>query len=449
MAYRLIFTSSSRALTGSRTGFCTVARSRSMSEKLANIVERCGTYDSEKMSKNPIFSHRIVYFANTSYHVLSRISDAGADYTNRSNYLAEHIVLSPEECALLPTPAQFLLDKTDWLASWQGEPRFIDDVEIEPAKPRFEPPAKNWESTFGDSAKAALLLDSSPAIFASASDGETLLKLFAESASLCPQRVKAWDYTFTTALQHGENPSDFSWKAEINPPLEHVQSTLGAINLITKSSPSAPESSAAKYAKTGTISNRERFGLKVASAQDIKPKIYIAKVEKKELDKKLIALIALSAAITVLAILAAIFATSSESGESSNFTPAEIHSKFDSSTASAPKTAREIYEDLRIKIREKIKANQWSQALQLWDGSIVKDYNPDARIQILEEIASRADSLIDEAQNLLKNPKSDLDEPRAVRLMHAARDALEIGDLPKRDERLNRWKTIEKEIKKL
>lgn len=449
MAHRLIFTSSSRALTGSRTGFCTVARSRSMSEKLANIVERCGTYDSEKMSKHPIFSHRTVYFANTFYHVLSRISDAGADYTNRSNYLAEHIVLSPEECALLPTPAQFLLDKTDWLGSWQGEPRFIDEVKIEPAKPRFEPPAKNWESAFGDAAKAALLLESSPAIFASAGDGEALLKLFAESASLCPQRLKAWDYTFTTALQHGESPADFSWKAEINPGLEHVKATENAINLIAKSAPPAPESSAAKYAKTGTISNRERFGLKVASAQDLKPKIYIARVEKKGPDKKVLLLIALSAAVTILALLAAIFAMSSgsESGGNSSFTPAEAHANFGS--ASAPQTAREIYEDLRIKISEKIRENRWSEALQLWDASIAKDYNPDARARILQEIASRADSLMDEAQNLLKNPKSDLDEPRAVRLMHAARDALEIGDLPKRDERLNRWKTIEKEIKKL
>ena len=145
MAYRLIFTSSKRALSGSRTGFCTVARSKSMSEKLANIVERCGTYDSDKMAGAPIFSHRIVSFANTSYHVLTRVSDAGADYTNRSNYLAEHIVLSPEECALLATPAQFLLDKKDWIASWNEEPRFLEDLEIKKVQARFEPPSKNWE----------------------------------------------------------------------------------------------------------------------------------------------------------------------------------------------------------------------------------------------------------------------------------------------------------------
>ncbi|MBS1485414.1 MAG: hypothetical protein HP060_01255, partial [Opitutales bacterium] len=81
-------------------------------------------------------------------------------------YLAEHILLSPEECALLATPAQFLLDKKDWIASWDEEPRFLEDLEIKKAQARFEPPSKNWEKLFGDASKAALLLEPNPVIFA-------------------------------------------------------------------------------------------------------------------------------------------------------------------------------------------------------------------------------------------------------------------------------------------
>lgn len=449
MAYRLIFTSSTRALSGSRTGFCTVARSKSMSEKLANIVERCGTYDNDKMSGAPVFSHRIVNFANTSYHVLTRVSDAGADYTNRSNYLAEHIVLSPEECVLLATPAQFLLDKSDWIDSWNEEPRFLEDVEIKKAQARFDPPSKNWEKLFGDASKAALLLEASPSIFASPKDAQTLLELYAESASLLPQKIKAWDYTFTTAIQRGENPSDFNWKAEINPALDKLKANPDAINLISKTAPAAPASAAANYAKTASMSNRDRFGLKVASAQDMKPKIYIAKVEKKTVDKKLIAIISASAIVTISAIAVAIAALGGSGEQNSNFTPEQVYENFDSSKNSTPKTAREIYENLRIEISAKIKQQQWRQALELWDKSIVKDYNPDARRQILEQMANQVDLLMDEAQELLKNPQKDSDEPRAVSLMHSLADALEIRDIPERKERLSRWKTLEKEIKKL
>lgn len=449
MAYRLIFTSSKRALSGSRTGFCTVARSKSMSEKLANIVERCGTYDSDKMAGAPIFSHRIVSFANTSYHVLTRVSDAGADYTNRSNYLAEHIVLSPEECALLATPAQFLLDKKDWIASWDEEPRFLEDLEIKKAQARFEPPSKNWEKLFGDASKAALLLEPNPVIFASPKDAQTLLELYAESASLLPQKIKSWDYTFTTAIQRGENPSDFNWKAEINPTLDKLKANPSAVNLISKTAPDAPISAAAKYAKTASMSNRDRFGLKVASAQDMKPKIYIAKVEKKRVDGKLIAIISASVIVTIAALAVALVALGGGNEGSSSFNPAQVYEDFDSSKASAPETARQTYEKLRAKISTKIEAKQWKQALELWDKSIVKGYNPDAREQILGQIARNLDLLMDEAQELLKNPQKDSDEPRAVSLMHSVADALEISDIPERQERLNRWKNIEKEIKKL
>lgn len=455
MAYRLIFTSSARALAGSRTGFCTVARSRDMSEKLAAAVERLGAYDHDTMGDSPIFSHRIAIFANTAYHVLTRVINAPADYTNRSNYIAEHIVLTEDETNLLPSPAQFLADKSDWLKSWVGEPKFLENVEIKQTAQKFAPPAKNWERIFKDPAKAAVLLEQSPTIFANAKDGQELLKLFAESLALLPNKTKAWDYTFTTALQRGENPADFNWKAEINPNSERLFANPKAINLISRTCPEAPDTPAAKYAKTAYMSNRDKFGLKVASPADLKPKIHIANVKKSEGAKSTKIIIIASAVVTILALLIAIFAIFGGKApeKNSTFKDNEIYTK--GADFSAPQTAAQIYATLQGKIKSKIESGDFEGALKLWDDSKIKDFNPYARADILKEIAKKvqtdlqeAQSIID-AQNILGSRMTSSAKSELKAILQRANTALSIANIPQHNEFLKRIKSIEKEIEQL
>ena len=125
MAFQLIYTSAPKSLIVGRTGFSTVARSKEMSEKLASAVERCSTYD---IGTGEIFSHRILSLADGTWHILTRISDAGVDYTNRNNYIAHHLILSSSEIEGLANPAEILAQWKGWKTSWNEEPRYIDSV---------------------------------------------------------------------------------------------------------------------------------------------------------------------------------------------------------------------------------------------------------------------------------------------------------------------------------
>lgn len=451
MAFRLIFTSAPRALSGSRTGFCTVARSSGMSEKLAAAVEKCGAYEHDKMRGHPVFSHRKLMFANSVYHVLTRLSDAGADYTNRSNYIADHIVLSQDEAALLPSPAQAMLQRDDWHESWDSEPRWLGDVKISGQDQAYAPPSRRWREAFGDEGAAALLLGDPPAIFASPGDGKRLLELFAESSALLPDPARAWDYAFTTSLGRGEQPSDYSWRAEVSPSADRMASLPGAVNLVSMSAPAAPDTPAARYARTAKMTNRERLGLKAASFSEFRPQLHIAKPPRPKARTGLPAwALAAAAAVSAAAVLVGIWALAGggEGGQTQIPPPAGTRPpEIDYSRA---RTFPETYSSVRAKVKAALAAQNWADALSIWDGSGLDGYNPAARAEILGDIAMRADALMDEADKTLSSEQSDDGaEPAAVAKMASARSALEIADIPNRGERLRRWKTIEKKIKKL
>ena len=74
---------------------------------------------------NPVaFSHLVLTVAGRRCHVLSRVCDAGLDYSQRSNKFAHHVVLDAAE---LPAggPA-WLMAQTDFLRSkWDAEPSTI------------------------------------------------------------------------------------------------------------------------------------------------------------------------------------------------------------------------------------------------------------------------------------------------------------------------------------
>lgn len=444
MAYSLIFTSSPTSLTGSRSGFCTVARSAGMSEKLASIVEKLGVYDNERMSGYPIFEHRKIWFANAQYHVLSRICETSADYTNRSNYIAEHLVLTKEESDMLPSPAQAILNYK-WLKKWTGNPRFLEDVQIESQTQSFAPPAKNWEKIFGDASAAASIFNPDVSIFASEKDGETLLKLFAESSSLQTQKIRAWDFTFTTADLAGDKSADFAWKAEINPSQDKLFVEQNAINLIEKKFVAPSSQALAQYAKTGKISNREKLGLKVASATEFKPKIHIAKTVKQEEKLDLQKLwIPLASVVSVIAIGVGIFALLSGKSEDADefYTPPtkQDYQNIDPSKITLTQTT---YSKLRADIRSEIESLNWQKALSLWDESKFQSYNPNARDEILSQIGSKIDELLDSIEtDLAKDKVSDSTKSNIQKV----KEALSLTDLKNKRKRLARLKKIQGEI---
>lgn len=104
MSQEIVYTSAPQGLTVGSRGFCNVASTPAMATTLAERLEALSGYrhvfppQSPEAHLNPVaFSHLKLSIAGKAYHVLSRVADAGLDYSQRSNKLAHHVVLEPGE----------------------------------------------------------------------------------------------------------------------------------------------------------------------------------------------------------------------------------------------------------------------------------------------------------------------------------------------------------------
>lgn len=119
MAQELIYTSAPAGIDRNSSGFCVVACTDGINVRIKTTLEGLSAYKplyphyAPNAWDNPVSrSHYICRSGNTLYHVLSRICFNGVDHTGRSNKLASHIVLSPEECtAAAGGPASVLLNE--------------------------------------------------------------------------------------------------------------------------------------------------------------------------------------------------------------------------------------------------------------------------------------------------------------------------------------------------
>ena len=226
MPWELIYTSVPRGIIPGRKGYCTVAHTEGIPEEVLNAVETIGVYHhlgNPGSSANPmVYSHRIVDIRGRSYHVVSRIQDCGLDYTQRSNYIAHHLIFESSEVGRYASPAAILGQWSGWKDQW-GEmpPRLLPAAEMKSLasiEPRLGP-AQTWAQVCGDAAAAATLMARSPAgcmkISVKPGEERLVVSLFAEALQLADPTgqslVDGWGRTFTTYLQEGENATDFCW----------------------------------------------------------------------------------------------------------------------------------------------------------------------------------------------------------------------------------------------
>lgn len=136
MARQLIFTSAPRGLVSGRSGFCTVARHRDLDEALVGRLERWSAYDRIQFapgSQPVLSSHRILDCGGERLHILTRIVDAGIDYTGRTNHLAHHLIAREAEIESAPAPSLILLNWAGWRSAWKDAARFLteeDEIDL-------------------------------------------------------------------------------------------------------------------------------------------------------------------------------------------------------------------------------------------------------------------------------------------------------------------------------
>ena len=227
MPLQLIYTSAPRGVVAGRSGYCTVARSATLREAVTLQLEKWSHYQHLSLiggQERPIHCCRIIDVRGTRYHVLSRIEDAGLDFTGRTNFVAHHLVFTPEEVREFPSPAVILRDWTGWAKSWSQEPQILDTEDWSSLKALHQIgllPAARWQRLTGDSANGYGLLDCRSGIVfcVDGVSGEEVLGLIGESLELLELRdpshdfpATRWQYTFTTSLQEQDTTADFRWR---------------------------------------------------------------------------------------------------------------------------------------------------------------------------------------------------------------------------------------------
>lgn len=270
MAWQLIYTSALRTLVAGQSGYGTVARSCDLREGLGRRLEQFSYYThaaggaSGPMAHNPVIcAYRILDFRGSRYHVLTRLQDAGLDFTRRTNQIAHHLVFEPTELPSLP-PAPIILAEWDgWHRRWQEDPRWMTDsdwgnLRALPRETRL--PAAAWQAVTGDAGSAAALLGQDCAagctLICAAGDEFRLLSLFAESLQLLDpggrNPVRLWEYPFTTFLQAEDNLADFRWRGcvEGTPGWQTAQRSAGGV-MWPVGAIAAPANSLARLARQG------------------------------------------------------------------------------------------------------------------------------------------------------------------------------------------------------
>lgn len=208
MTQEILYTSAPKGLKPGSRGFCTVVSSEGMARNLAERLEALSGYrhafgvHDENRNQNPVnWSHTAMRIGGQEWHVLSRIADAGQDYSGRTNKLAHHIALDRNERPA-GGPARILQTSGVITAQWN------EQVEIIPCRrlPSIaEPNAANcpaWKRWTGDAGWAGQVAEyvssqASPASVIFPAGCPDTLELVSEVLDLLLPE-KRWQVTFST-----------------------------------------------------------------------------------------------------------------------------------------------------------------------------------------------------------------------------------------------------------
>lgn len=280
MSQELIYTSAPRGLKPGTRGFCTVVCTRQMGQPLAERLESLSGYrqlfaahDAQATLNPVIHSHLILAIGGRKHHVLSRVSDAGLDYTQRSNKFAHHVALDATE--LPPGGPAWLLTQPGFMQTeWDGEPKLLPSGRRPPGG--FDPPAvcRRWQELTGDAGWAGVLAETAIGPSPRAAclffrPGQELLPLVAEALALLPLQQR-WSVTFSTWFTKLPPGVDCQWRFLLVDSPEAKQARRQQHTLLidlTAPLPNAGSSALVQAARTGVVT---------ATAQPVAPPRVVA-----------------------------------------------------------------------------------------------------------------------------------------------------------------------------
>ncbi len=211
MAQELIYTSAPRGLRVGASGFCTVACTRGMAPNYIEALESLSGYTAvfpphhPQAALNPVsFSHHVLRIGGRQVSVLSRVAAAGVDHTGRSNKLAHHVVVSPEERPA-GGPAWVIQQEGMLRTGWDEPAGYIDELKRVPRGDSVPAPCRAWQERLGDAGWAGVLAQSfvedlrRPS-FLLYEPGTDVLPLIGEAMRLLRPEQR-WQVTFNTYFE--------------------------------------------------------------------------------------------------------------------------------------------------------------------------------------------------------------------------------------------------------
>jgi len=222
MSEELVYTSAQEGLKRGSHGFCTVISTPGVSKSLADRLESLSGYrhhfppHDAQSNLNPVnFFHYVFSVGGDRFNVLSRVCNAGLDYTQRSNKLAHHVALRRDELvACGPAAVQSTPGFHD--ESFDGNPRHLGSGRTPSDVPSTLTVCDAWKRAAGDAGWAGYLAEAfleSRGQYTSViyPVGADVLPLISEALSLVP-RERRWEVTYSTYVTRLPAGVDCHWR---------------------------------------------------------------------------------------------------------------------------------------------------------------------------------------------------------------------------------------------
>ena len=209
MPLQYLHTSSRRGLEPGKSGFCCVARDRDIPPDLAKELERLSRYEHFSNKENPWIARYLhTHLRSGEYHILSRLNEAGTDYSKRNNHIAHHLVFLAKEVDLLPDPATLLLFWSGWRDSWKEPPRILTEQDAFSIKnldtdlSEDPDPLPNGTRNGRPTEKAYVI---------QAGSEKELLLHYRNDLQKLPAQLR-WKVPFTNFILTSDRPDAFTWR---------------------------------------------------------------------------------------------------------------------------------------------------------------------------------------------------------------------------------------------
>ena len=210
MSQEILYTSAPKGLKPGVGGYCTVVSTYGMAKNMAEYLESLTAYHhafrppDPRASSNPVnYLHLAMKLGGQKYRVLSRIADAGLDYSNRTNKLAHVIALTEKEIlACRQGPAEVMAHEGFFETGWDGQLNGRHPGRTLPAGQASARQCQFWERCAGDPGWAGVLAESalserSSPVSVIFKPGTDTLQLAVEAMGLLPPQLR-WKVTFST-----------------------------------------------------------------------------------------------------------------------------------------------------------------------------------------------------------------------------------------------------------